>query len=49
MVRGPEAGYDLAAENGLPVLFILKGPQGFIDRATPPFARFVAAREQQDD
>jgi len=40
MVLGPEAGYALAEREALAVLFILKGEDGFVSRASPAFARY---------
>jgi len=37
MVLGDDAGYKIAEENNLAVLFIIKTEQGFAERATPLF------------
>lgn len=37
MVLGPEAGCRLAEQEGLACLFILRGPEGFIEKMTPQF------------
>jgi thiamine biosynthesis lipoprotein len=40
MVMGPDAGYELAARESLPALFISKRPDGFEEKATPEFEKF---------
>lgn len=43
MVLGPEEGYALAQRLDLPALFLLRGADGIVERATPGFAgRLVA-------
>lgn len=37
MVLGPDAGYDLALRERLPVLFIIKSHAGFVEKSTPDF------------
>ena len=38
MVLGPEQGYNIAEQQNLAVLFIIKTDQGFIERETPLFS-----------
>nr|VFJ69019.1 MAG: thiamine biosynthesis lipoprotein [Candidatus Kentron sp. FM]VFJ69376.1 MAG: thiamine biosynthesis lipoprotein [Candidatus Kentron sp. FM]VFK17507.1 MAG: thiamine biosynthesis lipoprotein [Candidatus Kentron sp. FM] len=43
-VLGPQAGYQLAKREGIPVRLIIKTETGFTDRGTPAFDGFVVAR-----
>ena len=42
-VLGPQAGYELAEREGIPVRLIIKTETGFTDRGTPAFDGFVVA------
>lgn len=44
-VLGPEAGWSLAETRGWPALFIERTPDGYRQRETSAFARYVAAGE----
>ena len=46
LVLGPEAGYHLAERLKLPVLFIVRGPQGLAPRATETMKEWI---DQQTD
>ena len=41
LVLGPEAGYALATEQQLAALFIIKHNDGFTDKPTPAFTRYL--------
>jgi thiamine biosynthesis lipoprotein len=41
MVLGPEAGYNLALREELPVLFLVKSETGFVERMTPQFEQVI--------
>ena len=41
MVLGPEAGYNLAKREKLPVLFLVKSETGFVERMTPQFEQVI--------
>jgi FAD:protein FMN transferase len=41
MVLGPEAGYELALRAGIAALLIRRSGDGFVETATPAFARYV--------
>lgn len=45
MVLGPEHGYELARQLGLPVLLIERQETQLLERATPEFDAFLAATE----
>jgi thiamine biosynthesis lipoprotein len=45
MVLGPEDGYQLAQQRGLPVLLIERTETGLLERATPEFEDRVAAAQ----
>jgi thiamine biosynthesis lipoprotein len=42
VVMGPERGYNLAEQEKLAVLFIIKSDAGFVEKATPEFERVFA-------
>ncbi len=42
LVLGPKAGFELAKQEGLAVLFIIQNQQGFIERSTSSFDALVA-------
>jgi len=41
MVLGPEASYNLAVQQQLAVLFVIRSEKGFVERATPAFQQFL--------
>ena len=41
MVLGPEAGYELAAREGIAALFIVRVGAGFTERATPAVGAYA--------
>jgi len=46
MVLGPEAGYRFAEKHELAAFFIVKSEDGFYDRATPPFRRYLVSERE---
>jgi thiamine biosynthesis lipoprotein len=42
MVLGPDTGWELAMQERIAALFIMRGIGGFTDRATPAFQRHLA-------
>ena len=44
MVLGPQKGYQLAERERLPVLFIVKGADGFFEKATPEFNKNIPSK-----
>jgi thiamine biosynthesis lipoprotein len=44
MVLGPQKGYQLAERERLPVLFIIKGADGFFEKATPEFNKNIRSK-----
>ena len=44
MVLGPQKGYQLAERERLPVLFIIKGEDGFFEKATPEFNKNIPSK-----
>jgi len=44
MVLGPQKGYQLAERERLPVLFIIKGEDGFFEKATPEFNKNILSK-----
>jgi thiamine biosynthesis lipoprotein ApbE len=42
MVLGADAGYRMAEENELAAFFIVKGEDGFYDKASTAFRRYMA-------
>lgn len=40
-VLGPEKGYDLAIRHNLPAYFIIRRDNGFVDKMTPQFQKFL--------
>ena len=46
MVLGPEAGYRFAEEHELAAFFIIKGEDGFYERETPAFRRYLASERE---
>jgi thiamine biosynthesis lipoprotein len=43
MVLGPDRGYDLAMQEGLPTLFIIRAAGGFVEKHTPSFEQYMKA------
>ncbi|MBM3836812.1 MAG: FAD:protein FMN transferase [Verrucomicrobia bacterium] len=41
-VLGSEAGFALAAKKGLPVLMVLRTPDGYVEKMTPDFLELIA-------
>jgi len=46
MVLGPEAGYRFAERHKLAAFFIVKGEDGFYDKATAAFGRYLASEDR---
>ncbi len=44
MTLGPEEGYKLAEREKLAVFFIVKGPEGFVEKQTPRFGRYLVKK-----
>ena len=42
MVLGPQQGFQLAEDQGLAVLFLIKDTEGFVEKPTSSFAQFLA-------